>query len=144
MQEDQAERKKMDKPQKTDSQKTNSQKTYSVLMVGASSFMEDGNEWWMHGFPTLELATEFARRWVRNCVEEARRDLDAPLAWRQVGENALVPGHYDAGEDAPFFAAHPATAEEVDWQAIKRAAGLEETQDEDQNAERKTEERKDK
>jgi hypothetical protein len=136
---DQAERKKMDKPQKT-----NSQKTYSVLMVGASSFMEDGNEWWIHGFPSVELATEFARRWVRSCVEEARRDLNAPLAWRQVGENALVPGYYDAGEDAKFFAAHPATAEEVDWQAVKRAAGLEKTQDEDQNAEKKTEERKDK
>lgn len=100
------------------------EKTFSVLMMDASAF-DGGGEWWMHGFPTLELATEFARRWVRSCVEEARRDLNNPLAWRQVGENAIVPGHYNAGDEAEFFAANPATPEEVDWQAVKHEAGLE-------------------
>ncbi len=102
------------------------EQTYSVLMIDSSSFgsVDGSSEWWMRGFPTLGLATEYARRWVRSCVEEARRDLNDPLAWRQVGENASVPGHYDAADEAQFFAANPATSEEIDWKAIKRAAGL--------------------
>lgn len=106
------------------------ERTYDVMMLESSSFshMDESDTWWIRGFPTLTLATEFARRWVRSCVEEARRDLNDPQAWRQCGELALVPGHYDPREDIEFFIEHPATPEEVNWQAIKQEAGIDEAE----------------
>ena len=100
--------------------------TFSVMMLESSLFShgDESDEWWVRGFPTLELAKEFARRWVRSCVEEARRELNDPRAWRLCGEVALVPGHYDPDDEIEFFISHPATAEETDWQAVKREAGI--------------------
>ncbi len=99
--------------------------TFNVMMLESSVFshMDESDVWWMGGFPTLDLATEFARRWVRSCVEEAR-DHNDPQNWRQFGELALVPGHYDPSEEIEFFIEHPATSEEINWQAIKHEAGI--------------------
>jgi hypothetical protein len=45
------------------------------------------------------------------------------------GEDASVlggePPHYAGSHELDYFLDHPATAEERDWQAIKRLAGIE-------------------
>jgi hypothetical protein len=104
--------------------------TYSVMILDMFHISQDeGSSYTIDGFPTLELAKEFARRWVRDSLEElrtpgqTREELRAH--WFTFGEDAVVlGGNYSGCSELDFFIDHPATPEERDWQAIKKEAGI--------------------
>jgi hypothetical protein len=103
---------------------------YSVLIIDMS--YDDEKNFVVKGFPTVQLANEFARRWVRDSVEELRElnqtKEDLRRLWHTFGQDASVLGgepHYAGSHELNYFIEHPATAEERDWQAIKTLAGLE-------------------
>ena len=103
---------------------------YSVLIIDI--FRHDPEEdYVVSGFPTFELAREFARRWVRDSVEEQRQPGQSKEGlrrmWHTFGEDASVLGdepHYAGSHELDYFVEHPATSEERDWQAVKRLAGI--------------------
>jgi hypothetical protein len=102
---------------------------YAVLIVDMS-YDADQNVV-IEGFPTVQLANEFARRWVRDSVEELRAadqtNDELRRLWHLFGEDASVVGgepHYAGSHELDYFIGHPATGEERDWQAIKVLAGL--------------------
>ena len=103
--------------------------TYSVMILDMSHHGDEGSSYTIDGFPTLELAMEFARRWVRDSLEElrtpgqTREELRAQ--WFTFGEDAVVlGGNYAGCSELDFFLDHPATAAERDWQAIKKEARI--------------------
>jgi hypothetical protein len=105
-------------------------KDYSVLIIDMS--YDEEKNFVVEGFPTVELANEFARRWVRDSVEELRgvnqTKEEVRHLWYIFGEDASVLGgepHYAGSHELDYFIEHPATREERDWQAIKRLAGIE-------------------
>lgn len=102
---------------------------YSVLIIDMTYDSEKDSV--VSGFPTVELAKEFARRWVRDSVEgqrtanQTREELRR--LWHLFGEDASVVGgepHYAGSHELDFFIDHPANAAERDWQEVKRLAGL--------------------
>jgi hypothetical protein len=106
------------------------EQTYSVLIIDMSYI--DEKNFVVQGFPTLQLANEFARRRVRDSVEELREPNqtqgDLRRLWHTFGQDASVLGgepHYAGSHELDYFIEHPATGEERDWQSIKRLAGLE-------------------
>jgi hypothetical protein len=105
--------------------------SYSVLIRDMfHRYDEEEEEDVIGGFPTFELAKEFARRWVRASVEEYRRPGQSKEElrgmWYTFGEDAVARGEtvYVGSRELDFFIEHTATAEERDWQAIKRLAGI--------------------
>lgn len=107
---------------------------YSVLVTEHSGLPEEGASRSIHRFPTLGLAIEFARRWTRDSLEESRVEGrlhgEALESWLLWGESALVYGEggailYNARDEIDRFLETPATAEERDWKAVKKLAGLE-------------------
>lgn len=103
--------------------------TFSVLIMDMFHYQDPEHEYTVDGFPTLELATEFARRWVRDSVEELRTADWTPDGlrnqWFTFGEDAIViGGDWKGLDELEQFILNPATPEERDWQAIKKAAGL--------------------
>lgn len=105
-------------------------KNYSVLIIDMS--YDEEKNFVVEGFPTLESANEFARRRVRDSLEELRASSQTKeelrRLWHTFGEDASVLGgepHYAGSHELDFFIEHPATREERDWQAIKRLAGIE-------------------
>jgi hypothetical protein len=103
---------------------------YEVLIIDMSYDAE--KNYVVEGFPTVQLANEFARRWVRDSVEELRTSNQTKeelrRLWYIFGEDALVLGgepHYAGSHELDYFIEHPATAGERDWQAIKKLAGIE-------------------
>lgn len=102
---------------------------YAVLIIDMSYDAE--KDFVISGFPTLELANEFARRWVRDSLEELRQPAqtreELRRAWHMFGDDASVLGsepHYAGSHDLDYFIEHPATAGERNWQEIKRLAGI--------------------
>jgi hypothetical protein len=103
--------------------------SYSVLIIDL--FRHDPEEdYVVSGFPTFELASEFARRWVRDSVEEQRQpgqsQEELRRMWHTFGEDASVLGgepHYAGSHELDFFIEHPARPEERDWQAVRKLAG---------------------
>jgi hypothetical protein len=76
------------------------------------------------GFDSLETASEFARRWVRDSVEELRKPGQSKgelrAAWFTFGEDAVVVGgDYAGAKELDFFIEHSATAQERYWQALR-------------------------
>jgi hypothetical protein len=78
-------------------------------------------------FSTFELAKEYARRRVRDSIEELRQTNQSKeelrRLWHTFGEDATVLGgerRYAGSHELDFFILYPATAEERDWEAIKR------------------------
>ena len=103
---------------------------YAVLIIDMSYDAE--KDFVIEGFPTVELANEFARRWVRDSVEELRgvnqTNEEVRRMWYAFGEDASVLGgepHYAGSHELDYFIEHPATGQERDWRAIQRLAGLE-------------------
>jgi hypothetical protein len=103
---------------------------YAVLII--DRFQHDpAADYVIGGFPAFELAKEFARRWVRDSVEEQRKPGQSTeelrRMWHSFGEDASVINgepHYAGSQELDYFVEHPATAEERDWQAIKELAGI--------------------
>lgn len=103
-------------------------KFYAVLIID-NFHLDPEHDYVIDGFPTLELAIEFARRWVRSSLEYFRKPnrLKEELSkmWYMFGEDAVVlGGDYHGSSELDFFIEHPATPEERDWQSIKRKAGI--------------------
>ena len=103
---------------------------FSVLLI-EMSYQDTGEEPLVGAFPTLELAREFARRRVRDSVEELRQPGQSAeelrRLWHLLGEDASVihgEPHYAGSHELDFFIERPATPDERDWQAIKRQAGI--------------------
>ena len=103
---------------------------YSVLIIDMFQYDPEA-DYVVSGFPTFELAKEFARRWVRDSVEEQRRPGQSKeelrRMWHTFGEDAAVldgAPQYAGSHELDYFVEHPATPEERDWQAIKKLAGL--------------------
>ena len=104
---------------------------YSVLIRDMfHRYDEEEDEYVIGGFPTFELAKEFARRWVRDSVEEYRRpgqsEEELRRMWYTFGEDAVARGEtvYVGSRELDFFVERPASPEERDWQAVKRLAGI--------------------
>ena len=99
-----------------------------VHMTDISMFGCDSDKDWKSGpFADFATAKEYARRWMRSIVEEARQFCtDAEIvngSWRIYGESARADGegqYYRAADDIEWFVAHHATAEEQDFNAILR------------------------
>jgi hypothetical protein len=105
-------------------------KNYSVLIIDMS--YDEEKNFVVEGFPAVELANEFARRRVRDSLEELRAlnqtGEELRRLWHTFGEDASVLGgepHYAGSHELDYFIEHPATREERDWQAIKSLAGIE-------------------
>jgi hypothetical protein len=103
-------------------------RSYSVLILDMFHHDPD-DDYTIGGFSTLELAREFARRWVRDSVEEVRKTSqtkeEVRSSWFTFGEDAVVlGGDYAGSRELDFFIEHPATAEERDWQAIRAKPGV--------------------
>jgi hypothetical protein len=105
-------------------------KGYSVLIIDMYHYQDSKSESAVDGFPSFELAREFARRRVRDSVEECRKPGQSRKRlreqWHMFGEDAVVIGgeSYSGCDELDFFISNPATAEERDWKAIKRQAGI--------------------
>ena len=102
---------------------------FSVLVIDMAHY-DAGEETVVRGFPTFEAAKEYARRRVRDSVEELRAPgqsrAELRRLWHIFGEDALVTGgeeRYAGSHELDYFIAHPATEDERDWQAIKKPAG---------------------
>ncbi len=102
-------------------------KEYSVRIIEMAHAQDPENERDYEGFPTPELAREFARRWVRDSVEELRTPEQAAgelrTLWFVFGEDALTDG-YKGSDDLVYFIEHPATRRERDWVAVLKNAGI--------------------
>ncbi len=101
---------------------------------------EDGIVEEIKGFPSLDEANEFARRYVRDSVERCRAPglspRDVVEAWFMFGEDAEVlqaaadipigaadpldsdNGGWSSEGEVAFFADEPAMEEERDWRAL--------------------------
>ncbi len=80
-------------------------------------------------FLQKELAREFARRWVRDSLEEmrieGRSEEELKNYWQLFGEDAIVlETNYCGSSELNFFIKTPATPEERDWKIIKKEAGI--------------------
>ncbi|MCI0489477.1 MAG: hypothetical protein L0229_23030 [Blastocatellia bacterium] len=106
-------------------------KTYSVLIIDMSRYQDTESERIVEGFPTFEIAREFARRWVRDSLEELRTPgqtrEELRRAWSIFGEDAVVlcENRYAGSHELDFFIDNPASAEDRDWKLIKKEAGIE-------------------
>lgn len=93
---------------------------FAVLVIQPST----RKEYTIDGFPTREAAVEFARRYTRDSLEESRQpgmtDRELREAWHLFGESAcVIGGGYLGSQEIDFFIAHPATAEERNWQVLQ-------------------------
>ncbi|MEO5369669.1 MAG: ATP-binding protein [Magnetococcus sp. DMHC-1] len=94
--------------------------TWAVLVMQPST----REEYAVEGFPSLEQATEYARRFVRDSVEEFRHpgmsERELREQWFLFGEDALVlNGDYAGSQELDLFITTPATPEDRDWQACQ-------------------------
>jgi len=101
--------------------------TYTVTLYDMRDFHDPDEHWSITGFPTLELAKEFVRRWTRDSLEALRQPSLKPEELRRqffdFGEGGET-GDYVGTSELDFFIANPATTEERDWKEIKRLAGI--------------------
>jgi hypothetical protein len=98
---------------------------YYVLICDMFHYLEPEHELQVDEFATLEQAREFARRRVRDSLEELRRPgqsrEELRSLWYAFGEDATVVsecGGYRGSSELDCFIDHPATAEERDWLAL--------------------------
>ncbi len=107
-------------------------KTYSVAIV---DLFHPDDVIVYDGFPSFELAKEFARRRTRASLEGLREDNPTirskegvASAWRALGENAIVigggPAQAYAGKDElDYFIDNPASGEDCKWSDFAAAVG---------------------
>jgi hypothetical protein len=103
--------------------------SFQVLVIDMAHYADGGSEILISGFPTREEAIDYARRRVRDSIEELRKAHQSSEELRQLwllfGEDVLVTGDpaYSTASDLPDFFAHAASAEERDWRAIEKRLG---------------------
>lgn len=110
---------------------------FGVRIRDLTGGAEEGIVEEVRGFPSLDEAAEFARRYVRDSVERCRApglsSRDVVEAWFQFGEDAEVVelragapaelvdeehGGWSSEGTVAFFAEEPAEAEERNWRAL--------------------------
>lgn len=102
---------------------------FHVLVIDMAHYADPQSEVSVSGFPTREEAIDYARRRVRDSLEELRQanqsTEELKRLWSLFGEDALVSGDpaYFAASELGDFLAHPATPEERDWRAIEKRLG---------------------
>lgn len=96
---------------------------FAVVVLDMFHYQDPEEEQTISGFPTLEIAREYARRRTRDSVEEQRTESTSPAdlrdRWFSFGEDCKVLGDtYCGSYQLDYFIAHPATAEQRDWVAL--------------------------
>ena len=110
-------------------ERLSSSASFQVLVIDMSHYGDEEGERRVSGFPSRDEAIEYARRRIRDSIEELRKPNQAiaelKKLWLLYGEDALVPGDpaYSAASDLDYFLRHPATPEEGDWSAIEKSLG---------------------
>ena len=99
--------------------------TYSVLIIDNFHF-EPEHDIIIKGFPTLELAIDYARCIVRSSIEHHRKPnqtkAELKQLWHLFGENASVLGHkYRGSEELEFFIENP-VKEQLNCKEIREKA----------------------
>jgi len=97
-------------------------KTYSVKVLSMRDNQDDDLNYFVHGFESLEEATEYATRRMRASVEAARGESDVATrqCWFEWGEDCgVVSGTYRGSEYLDFYVANVATEEECDYMVLE-------------------------
>jgi hypothetical protein len=86
--------------------------------------MDEDEETLVTGFPSFEIAREYARRRTRDSLEEQRESsanaADLRDRWFSFGEDCLViGGGYAGNSELDFFIGNPASPQETDWLSLK-------------------------
>ncbi len=107
---------------------------YSVRVNSLLHYPDTAFDFSIEGFPTFELAKEYARRFVRHQVEDSRAGgkKDAKVLWDYWwgnGTEAVVTGgpgdeKYSGSDELEFFIQNPIPAFECDYRAVLRMAGI--------------------
>ena len=84
---------------------------FSVLIIDNAHYMEPETERVIDGFATLDEAIAFAKKRVRDSVEELRSPgiskTDLRKLWLLYGENTtVIGGHYSGTDDVDYFIEH--------------------------------------
>ncbi|MGB0747363.1 MAG: hypothetical protein ACPGO3_01335 [Magnetospiraceae bacterium] len=99
-----------------------SKKGYSVRVIDNFHRTDPEEQFDIAGFPTLEIAREYALRRVRASVEDQRKPKLPPekimAAWRALGEEVIVDGEYIGLNHLEAFVAQPATRAQCDYLAL--------------------------
>jgi hypothetical protein len=103
--------------------------SYAVAVLDMFNYMDDEGAMLVDGFPSAEIAKEYARRRMRDSVEELRAPdqsrEELKQLWFVFGEDSLVVGGersdaYYGLADLDFFIDHPASTAERDWLELER------------------------
>jgi len=94
--------------------------TYKVIVFDMYDYGEQEH---VGGFPSLELATEYARRRVRDSVEHERPQSKDPkdlkYRWFSFGEDCTVlGGDYASEKEMGSYLANPTKPQERDWLSL--------------------------
>jgi len=98
-------------------------KTYTVADLDMWDFPEQGCIRYTDGFPSLEVAREYARRSTWDSVEEqrplAKSRNDLRTRWLIYGHScSVVDDTYSARDDLDYFLDHPAAPWQRDYGAL--------------------------
>lgn len=104
---------------------------YAVVIIQMAAFQLDEGGQIIEGFPDFASARDYARRRLRDSLEQLRGPGIGPdelrRLWSIQGEDAMVIGgaeSYAGASELELFLDQPATAEERDWPALEAALGL--------------------
>ena len=102
--------------------------TLTVIIVDRFHHGEPDGEFLIEGFPSHELAREYASRRVRDSIEELRTpgqsDEEIRKLWNAYGESACVVGDDGDPNEIDTWLRETATAEQRDWQATLVKSGI--------------------
>ena len=103
--------------------------TWTVIIIDNSHSWDESEDSYVTGFPSEELAVEYARRFNRSSIEELGKEHGSEKLedlWHLHGECAVVKTKRGPNitftEELPFFFANPATPKECNYRAIARKA----------------------
>lgn len=110
--------------------------TWTVIVMDNFHSFDDTDDVIIGGFPTEELATEYARRRTRNSIEEMRAGMGEAgdngvmvrARWRTFGESAVVQGpagppNITLEDEREEWFGTPATQAECDYESVATANG---------------------
>jgi hypothetical protein len=101
---------------------------WTVIIFDRFHHGEPDGELLIEGFPSRELAREYASRRVRDSIEELRTanqsEEEIRKLWNAYGESACVVGDDGEQDEIDIWLRETATAEQRDWQATLVKSGL--------------------
>ena len=102
--------------------------TCAVVIFDRFRHGEPDGEFLIEGFPSRELAREYASRRVRDSIEELRAsdqsEEEIRKLWNAYGESACVVGDDGDPNEIDAWLRETATSEQRDWQATLIKSGL--------------------